>query len=146
MLFFTGSLEEADSESDADWSVSKSLCSSLGVVRPLLTVEQSDPLSLSRLEDSALDGRLVFLTGVLFNGVLSGDEESRGLVPGLTSTGRRSIFGVLGVGGFLLVFLKNTTQKIKMAVYWPCSFLLHSGMSIGVIDAYGLDCKISADI
>lgn len=87
LLFFAGSLEEADSESDVDCSVSKSLCGSLGVLRPLLTVEPSDPLSLSRLEDSALDGRLVFLIGVLFNGVFSGDAESVGLVPGLASIG-----------------------------------------------------------
>ena len=85
-----------------------SLCGSFGVVPPLLTLEPSDALSLSCL-DSALDGRLIFRTGVLFNGVLSGDAESRGLVPGLMSTGGRSVFGVIGM--FLDVFLKN---KIPM--------------------------------
>ena len=108
LLVFPRSLKETDSESDADWSVSRSLWGNLGVAQPLLAFEPSDPLSLSRLEDSALDGRLIFLTGVLFNGVSSGDADSVGLVPGLTSTGWRSIFGVLW-GPFFL----QSKKKMK---------------------------------
>lgn len=55
-------------------------------MQPLLAFEPSDPLSLSRLEDSALDGWLIFLTGVLFNGELSGDADSVGVAPELAST------------------------------------------------------------
>lgn len=116
LLLFPRSFEETDSESDAEWSISRSWWDSFGVVQPLLAFEPSDPLSLSRLEDSALDGRLIFLTGVLFNGELSGDADSVGVAPKLASTGWRSLFGVLWV--LLDIFLQEEMSNTWKEKYW----------------------------
>lgn len=81
------------------------------MVAPLLTLEPSDPLSLSCL-DSALDGLLILRTGVLFNGVLRGDAESKGLLPGLASIGGRSVFGVTGKFFGVFLKIKRKVQKV----------------------------------
>ena len=68
--------DETDSVSDTDWSMSKSLCGSLGVERPLLALE---PPEFGSLLWRGSDANVIFLTGVWTTGVLSGDEDCKGL-------------------------------------------------------------------